>query len=334
VQLGGLGSAVSELSQILSQAIVLPFRRAEVRRRVPRARTQAPVRPGAGPRGLAARVHGSLWLAAGALPDEVVVELLHQVGGRRAETVVLPAGAVGVAEAGERYRRYFLRFGMERVQTLVLSTRRQAEDPEAAARLAGAELLVVGGGHPDLLLAVLRDTPAGAALASAFARGASVAFLGRAAEAVGEWCLATGRDAVAPDPSSLPLGARGRAQASAGAAALCRGLGLLPGTLVACGSHAAGRLAAIVGAALTGRALALVLDSGSAVQVRPGWQAEVRAGTVLAAGQPEEAAAAGGRRGPAPLGGVWTRVAPPGWRLDLATRSLLPPGTLDASGQP
>ncbi len=299
MQIGELGNAVSELSHILSQAIVVPFRRVPARGPTRVARAEG-VRPGR--RGFGA-ARGHLLLAAGGLPDDLVIELIHQAGGRKSRLVILPATAYGPA-AGERYRRYFQRFGMERTETLALTTRQQAEAAATAGTIAGADLLVIGGGHPGLLLDVVAGSAAGVAVLAAMAKGATVAALGPAAEATGEWFLPPLEGGHAGSP-----------------VALRQGLGLLPGTLVACGPQAAGRLGGLFGAALTERAQALVLDDRSSLLVGPGGQAEVRAGTVLAAGAAEQ-----GQGGPVPLGGVWTRVAPAGWRLDLAARAVLPPG--------
>lgn len=307
MQIGEFGNAVSEFSHILSQAIVVPFRRVQTRGPARAARAQATVRP-AGRRGFAVPPRGHLLLSAGGLTDELVIELIHQVGGRKSRLVVLPAGAYAPT-AGERYRRYFQRFGMEQTQTVALTTRQQAEAVATAGLIGEADLLVIGGGHPALLLDVLEGTASGVAIAAALSRGAAIAALGPAGETVGEWFLPAPEVAL----GGSPMGLR-------------RGLGLLPGTLVACGSQAAGRLGGLFGAALTERAQVLVLDERSSLLVRPGWQAEVRAGTVLAAG-----AAQDGSGTPVPLGAVWTRVAPAGWRLDLAGRNVLPPGGVAAA---
>lgn len=318
VQLGDLGNAVSEWSQMLSQAIVLPLRRGELRRRpVPRPRAVALA--GGATRGFTVRMRGSLFLAAGGLGDELVVELIHGVGGRKARAAILPAAAYAFAAAGERYRRSLRRFGMEHTETVEVATRAQADHPAVAAKLAGADLLVLGGGDPELLLGAIRDTAVEAALAAALVRGATVAALGPAIEAAGEWYL--------PAPDAEGDGA------AAGPAGLHRGLGLLPRLLVAAGPNAGARVGAVFGAALTAGVQALVLDRRSTLVVRSGWQAEVRAGTVLAIGGDGEAAGRG-TGGTAPLGGVYTRVAPAGWRLDLAAHVVLPPGAVIGAERP
>lgn len=320
MQLGDLGSAVSDWSQMLSQAIVL--RRGDLRRRGP-PRARAVALAGGAARKFSVRLRGSLFLAAGGLSDELVVDLIHHVGGRKAKVVVLPAASYAFAATGERYRRSLRRFGMERAETVEVGTRAAAEDPAVAAQLLAADLLVLGGGDPDLLLGVVRGTAVEAALAAALVRGATVAALGPATEAIGEW--------------HLPAQDRAGEGGSAGPAGLHRGLGLIPRLLIATGAHAGARVGAIFGAALTAGIQALILDQRSTLVVRPGWQAEVRAGTVLAVGGGADASEGGSQRrggGSAPLGGVYARVAPAGWRLDLAAHVVLPPGAVLGAERP
>lgn len=307
MQLGDLSSAVSEWSQLLAQAIVVPLRRGARRgRAAPRHRSVAPASGAV--RSFAVRMRGNLYLATDGLSDELVPELIHAVGGRRARAVVLPAAAYHFATAGERYRRCLQRFGLERVETVEAATRPQAERPSIAALLGGADLVVLAGGDAALLAGVLRDTPVEAGLAAALVRGATVVTVGAACAAAGEWLLP-------PDPAEGDPAAPG---------GLRRGLGLLPHLLLACGSEAAARMGTVFGSALNAGIQALILDRRTVLAVRAGWQAEVRSGTVLAVGGGDPPPGAG----TAPLGGVYTRVAPAGWRLDLAARVVLPPGAV------
>lgn len=311
MQLGQIGSAVSDLSQAMAQALRLPSPRPARTARPGRVRVLP--RAGTGGRGLRSRVLGTLWLVAGTLPDEMAVDMIRQAGGRSARAVVVPAAAYGGAEAGERYRRYLRRFGMEQVETVPASTRTQAADVEAAGRLAGADLILLAGGHRDLLLDVFRGSPAAEAVAQVLGRGGAVAACGAAAEAAGAWVFADGASAPDAAPQS--------------------GLDLLPDTLVAAAPHGSGRIAALFGLALQTGLQVLLLDERTVVAVRPGWQADVRSGVALAVGAPpeprREAEPRRGRAAPperSPVGGLWTRVAPAGWSLDLTTRALLPPG--------
>ncbi len=298
MQIGQIGNAVSELSQMLSQAMVVPFRGRRRRARPP------VVLPGhEGPRALGVRGRGTLLLAAGTLTDEQVVGLIHQVGGRQASVVVLPVAAYSFLAAGERYRRPLERYGMDSMETLPLSTRNQADDPQLAARVARANLVVLGGGDTGLLLQRLAGTSAEGAVVSALAGGATVCALAAAAEAVGGQVLET-----APGPD--------------GTARLVPGLNLLPGTVVVAGRRIAGRLASVFATALTANVRLLVLDERATVLVRSGWQAEVRSGTVLVVAGPGKA----GGDAPTSLGEVLTRVVPAGWKLDLGSGAVLPPG--------
>ncbi len=298
VQLGQLGNAMAEISQMLSQAMVLPFR--QPRRRDHRRPPELVTEPS---RALAPRARGTLLVGAGTLPDEQVIDLIHQAGGRRARAVVLPVAAYSFAVAGERYRRALQRFGMERLETLGLSTRPQAENPSLAAAIAGADLILMGGGDAALLLGILSGTPAEAALVSALIRGAAVCAVGAAAEALGERVLA------GPVGTAVECG---------------RGLGLLPGTMVVAAGRNSAHLAAVFGSALTSSVQVLVLDDRCTVLIRPGWQAEVRSGTMLAVAPSR--AGSGQTAGRRPVGEVAVRVAPAGWKLDLPAGMVLPPG--------
>lgn len=300
VQIGQLGSAVSELSQMLSQAIVIPFRR---RAPVgpPRRPSILPGRDGPRPGGL--RGKGTLLVGAGTLADDQVVQLIHHVGGRQARVAVLPVAAYGLETAGARYRRPLERYGMDRLDTVPLTTRAQAEDTQLAARIAQAHLIVLGGGDAELLLGRLAGTGAGSAVAGALAGGATVCGLGAAAETVGEYVLVLGAGADA-GPRLEP------------------GLNLLAGTAVVAGHRVAGRLGSVFAVALAGNVRLLVLDDHAALLVRAGGQAEVRAGTVLIVQRPQRPAA---EEAPI-LGEVVTRVVPAGWKLDLASGAVLPPG--------
>lgn len=306
VQIGQLGNAVSELSQMLSQAIVVPFRQ---QRAVRPARVAAPGIDGA--RALGLRGKGQLLLGAGTLSDEQVVSLIHHVGGRHARVVVLPVAAYAFPQAGERYRRPLERYGMDRLDTCPVSTRAQADDPDLVARVAGADLIVLAGGDSGLMLDTLAGTGVEAAVVSVLARGATVCALAAAAEACGERVLVR-----SPHPDA---GTR-----------LGPGLNLLPGTAVLAGQSVAGNLASVFATALSGSVRLVVLDDRATLLVRSGWQAEVRAGTVLVVERPT---AANGGDQPA-LGEVVTRVAPAGWRLDLSAGVVLPPGAAAGASQP
>ena len=111
-------------------------------------------------------------------------------------------------EHGERaFRSAAARAGIGvRLVTARILTRDDADDPEHVETLEVAHLIHFPGGDPDLIPAVLRDTPAWAAIRGALSRGACLAGASAGAMALGER-LWTSRGGVA-------------------------GLGLLPGTAV------------------------------------------------------------------------------------------------------
>jgi cyanophycinase len=317
MELSDFSAAVGDFSQMLASAILLPFRR---------RREGAPgTRRGSFPRAAGrraprtTRMRGQLILASGSVPDEVLIELIHLAGGRGARVVLLPAAAQDVVAFGERYRRYLQRFGVAAVQTVDVSTRTRADDAGVAASIAAADLVLLGGGDLELLLAVFVGSPAARAVQAALTRGAVAALFGPAADAAGQWCL------PAAPGDALPARAAVASEGEAARAPLRQGLALLPGTLVATAPAAGGRLAEVFAAAMTCGVQAVVLDAHACLMIPPSWRAEVRAGTVLAVGGAESALGPQAEAGRA-LGTALTRVAPVGWHLDLAAQMVLPPG--------
>lgn len=73
-----------------------------------------------------------------------------------------------------------------RVEAALVLDRAAAADPAICALLEAAHVIHLPGGDPDLLPAVLRDTPAWAAILRAFARGACVAGASAGAMALAE----------------------------------------------------------------------------------------------------------------------------------------------------
>lgn len=178
MEFGDLSEALAEIAQLLTQAIMMP-----IRRRFPERRRRGDRGPFGG------RVRGTLVAAGGTVDDELIVEMIHRGGGRRARTLILPAAHVDFQRAGERYIRYFTRFGMQRAEALPLAAREQADDREVADRIAAADIVFLAGGDTGLLLDVVGGTASAAALREALRRGAVVAAAGAAAGAVGSMAV-------------------------------------------------------------------------------------------------------------------------------------------------
>jgi cyanophycinase len=306
LQLGDITDAFTDLAQLLTQSIVMPLRRRLPDRRTPSADK--------GPWG--ARVRGTLVAAGGTVDDDLIVEMIHRGGGRRARALVLPAAHVDFQRAGERYIRYFTRFGMQRAEALPLAAREQANDREVAERIVAADIVFLAGGDTGLLLDVLAGTASEAALRECLRRGAVVAAAGAAAGAVG---------AVAVD-----WGGDGGVRA---------GLGLLPGCLLDRQGVQRGRLGRFLLAVASSpdAAWGIGLEEGSALVIQPGWQVEVHGqGPALCVDArmlrlPPPAAngkATVVSREPSTLlavAGAPVHVLPAGWRLDLRAAQILPP---------
>ncbi|HEY4189161.1 MAG TPA: Type 1 glutamine amidotransferase-like domain-containing protein [Candidatus Limnocylindrales bacterium] len=175
---------------------------------------------------------------AAAGPSEPVVVILPTAAARQR-----PEQA---AAQGERaFRAAATRAGTGiAVLTAPILTRADAADPELVGMLAGAHLIHVPGGDPDLVPSVLRDTLAWAAILEGLDRGMCLAGASAGAMALGErvWTSRGGVD----------------------------GLGLLPGVAVI-PHFVAGRLDAWRPVVEAGRPLAWIgIDEQTLVMGRPG----------------------------------------------------------------
>jgi len=101
-----------------------------------------------------------------------------------------------------------------RLATIPVLTRADAADPAHAATLASASVISFPGGDPDLIPAVLRDTPAWAAIVDAVGRGGCLAGASAGAMALGSrlWTAGGGVPGLGlvPGIAVLPHFAPGR----------------------------------------------------------------------------------------------------------------------------
>jgi cyanophycinase-like exopeptidase len=126
--------------------------------------------------------------------------------GRPGRVVFLPTAAA--PEGAERLQywvdlgnSHYRRLGVEAVP-LMVRQREDAEDEALAAEVAGAGLVYLSGGDPAFLADTLRDTAVGAAIKSAWERGAAVAGCSAGAMALTEYAPRM-RDRASPPVAGL-----------------------------------------------------------------------------------------------------------------------------------
>jgi cyanophycinase-like exopeptidase len=105
--------------------------------------------------------------------------LLHATGRTRPRVVILPTASAPDGEAtfhtwAEMGVEHFTALGAE-VETVLVRTVEQGHDGAALQAIGEADLVYLSGGHPRHLLRVLQGSPLGAAIATAHARGATIA---------------------------------------------------------------------------------------------------------------------------------------------------------------
>jgi cyanophycinase len=105
--------------------------------------------------------------------------LLEATGRPRPRVVILPTASA--LDGEETFRRWaemgvdhFAALGAE-VEPVLVRTAAEGHDAAALQAIGEADLVYLSGGHPRHLLDVLRESPLGAALSRAHARGAVVA---------------------------------------------------------------------------------------------------------------------------------------------------------------
>ncbi len=113
-------------------------------------------------------------IGGGDKPKEAMAKFVELAGGPNAPIVAIPT-ASEEADAGSSYEKLFKEeYGCTNVVALDLKTRADAMRPELAQRALSAGGIFFGGGDQVRITNAILGTPVGAAIASAFERGAVV----------------------------------------------------------------------------------------------------------------------------------------------------------------
>jgi cyanophycinase len=245
--------------------------------------------------------------------DRVVLrEFVRLAGGSGARVAVLATASSLGDEILDSYDEVFRGLGAGEVLRLRPETRAEADDPALAGCLDGVDAVFMTGGNQVRLAGVVAGTAFGAALVSAYDRGALVGGTSAGASVVSEHMIAFGDDVDSPRQ---------------GTTASAAGLGLLPDVVV--DQHFAQRdryprLLSLV--ARSPRLLGIGLDEDTAAVVRGGRELEVvGSGCVFVADGSQAVSDAHLAEHGAPLlvSGVVVHTLPAGARFDLAERRLI-----------
>jgi cyanophycinase-like exopeptidase len=123
------------------------------------------------------------------LPSMLAVEAAL-IAGRPARYVQIPTAAAGEGAARLDYWVQLGKAQADRLDAtavpLVITDRGQADDPENAAKIAGAGLIYLSGGNPSLLASILRGTAVWSAIVAEWQRGAALAGCSAGAMVMGD----------------------------------------------------------------------------------------------------------------------------------------------------
>jgi cyanophycinase len=257
---------------------------------------------------------GSLLLIGGGeRPAVALARFVELAGGPDAPILVLPT-ASELPDIGAVYGRELAEKGGARaVEELPIRSRADASRPELVAKIAAAAGIFFTGGDQSRITTALTGTPAGAAIAAAFRRGAAIGGSSAGTACMSPWML---------------TGAGDFESVRAGAVELVPGLGLADGTILDQHFLARGRFNRLLAAVLEHPELVGVgVDEATAVWIRPDATFEVlgeRQVLVIDARGAGVRRAGGAERARFGADGVRLHLLVAGDRFDLASGRRLP----------
>jgi cyanophycinase len=243
----------------------------------------------------------------------ILSRFVQLAGGDRARVVVLASASSLGEEITGLYEQVFTELGAAEVRSLRPRTREEAEDAGPAGAVAGATGVFMTGGNQLRLSMVVAGTRLGAALLDAHRRGAVVGGTSAGASALSSHMVAFGGPGEVPKQRLAHMAA---------------GLGLLPGAVI--DQHFSqrgrmGRLLLLV--AESPSQLGIGIDEDTAAVIVPDGVLEVLGKgtvTVVDGSRAQSDAFEVRARRPVLVSGAVLHALPPGYRFDLAARTLLP----------
>lgn len=233
-------------------------------------------------------------------------------GGRSSRIVVIPTASSIQDEVVAAYSEVFARFGVESIDVVNPSSRRDCQDPDAIAALDAATGIFMSGGSQLRLSQVFPGTPLGEALHRAHARGAVVAGTSAGASIMSEFMISMGDEGITPVQRASQISA---------------GLGLIKGVVV--DQHFAqrsryGRLLSVI--ASSPSLLGIGIDEDTAIEVVDGSRFTVhgRGGVIVMDCRNILTDAADARQGaPLLVSGAVMHTLPAGATFDLRTAEVV-----------
>jgi cyanophycinase len=254
-------------------------------------------------------------IGGGDKPDAAMRKFVELAGGPAASIAVLPTASSSKKTGPNQKAQFEKEFGCTNVTVVPIRERSQSFDERYVKTLAGARGIFFSGGDQALIIRALRGTPAGDAVATAFAAGAVVG----------------GTSAGTACQSPLMITGNGNFKViEAGNVELWEGLGFFEGVIVDQHFVARQRQNRLISVILEHpELLGVGVDEDTAVWVRPDRTFEViGASNVIVV----DASATKVARAPAAGGGeligghdLKVHVLLAGERFDMATRTVLPP---------
>ena len=251
-------------------------------------------------------------IGGGRRPAAVMSTFLALSGGPSARILVVPT-ASELPDTVEAYRKELGALGATNVAGLDVRSRLDAQRKALVEEVEAAAGLFFSGGDQRRIVAALRDTPVGDAIAAAWRRGATIG-----GTSAGTACMSPVMLTGEGDPKVL----------RSGNVQLSPGLGLFPGAVLDQHFIARQRQNRLMSVVLEHpQLLGIGIDEGAAVWLRPDGTFQVLGeGSVVVYDADGATGTRGRGDGPALLGvrNLRTHVLIPGDVFDLSVRSAVP----------
>lgn len=147
----------------------------------------------------------------------ILRRFVRLAGGRKSRIIIIPTASSVPDEVVDVYRTVFTRLGSADVDFINPANRLASSDPALAEQVNNATGVFISGGNQLKLSQLIVGTPLGAALTSAYERGAVIAGTSAGASIMSQFMISMGDEGVTPRQRSSQLTA---------------GLGLIPGVIV------------------------------------------------------------------------------------------------------
>ncbi|ABR47434.1 cyanophycinase [Alkaliphilus metalliredigens QYMF] len=185
--------------------------------------------------------------------QEILKEVVHSAGGESAKIAIVTTATNYPLEVGEEYRKIFYDLGVDEVQTINITNRKDANRKQTIKVLEGVDCIFFVGGDQLRISSILGGTEVHNYMKKAIKNGVVIAGTSAGASMMSEIMVVEGADEEAPRKCTLKM---------------APGMGLLEGAIIDQHFNQRGRIGRLLAAvAQNPHILGLGIDEDTAITV-------------------------------------------------------------------